>query len=112
MPFFYVWETVDFPIHLTRSDDNEGILENCKDVIISFEQTGILLEKNKDSVDVALDIENDIINVHLSQEETGQFKADKSVNIQVNILYEDSERDTSAIATIMAYKNLHKEVMS
>lgn len=111
MPFFYVWETVDFPIALTREDGGTGIMENCKDVIISLEQDGVLLEKSRESPDVSIDTENDIINLHLSQEDTGCFKPGRGVIIQINILYEDTERDTSVQATIEARRNLHCEVM-
>lgn len=112
MAQFYVWETVDFPIQLLREDESTGILTNCKNVIVSFEQQGILVEKDMSSPDVSLDEENDIINVHLSQEETGQFRPKKDVNVQINILYEDTERDTSAEAIIKALRNLHREVMT
>lgn len=109
---FFQWETVDFPFQLSREDGTTGILTDCKDVIISFAQGSVLLEKNMDSPDVALDIENDTVNVHLSQEETGQFMAGKDANVQINILYEDTERDASAEATLSVLRNLHREVMT
>lgn len=113
MASFYVWETKDFPIHLTTQDEsNTGILEDLKDVIISFGQGKKLVEKDMASPDVALDPENDIINVHLSQEETGTFKENQDVTVQVNFYYTSAERDTSAQTTIKALPNLHKEVMS
>ena len=112
MAQFYVWETVDFPLQLKREDETTGILEDCKDVIVSFEQQGILLEKDIESPDIELDVENDIINVHLTQEDTGQFKPDRDVTVQVNILYEDTERDATAHGTIKALRNLHKAVMT
>lgn len=110
MAFFYIWETVDFPIQI-HSEDGEQVLVDYKDIIISLSQNNVLIEKDTSSPDVAIDDENDIINMHLSQEETGQFKANKEVRIQVNILYNDEERDTTSEATIQALSNLHKEVM-
>ena len=111
MPFFYAWETVDFPIQLSREDGTTGILTDCRDVIVSFAQSGVLIEKNKESADIALDVENDIINVHLGQAETGRFKPDRATKVQINILYEDSSRDASCEIAIEVLENLHKAVM-
>lgn len=108
---FFIYETVNLPIHLTSKDGETGILTNCKNVVISLKQKSLLLEKDKESADVAIDAENDTINLYLSQEDTGRFKPGEA-SMQINILYEDKERDTSAQATILVLDNYHKEVMS
>ena len=110
MPSFYVWETKDWELKLTNENDDDGILDNLKDVIISFGQNSTLLEKDMSHPDVAVDSANNIINVHMSQEDTGRFKTG-SVTVQVNLLYTDTERDTTVQGTIMALANLHREVM-
>lgn len=111
MPFFYEWETVEFPIQLTRESGETGILQNCRDVIISFEQGGVLIEKNKNNGDVGIDVENDVINVRLNQNETGLFKANRKAICQINILYESAERDASCQVEIDVKPNLHKKEM-
>lgn len=111
MASFYIWETVDFPIQLTSEDKNSDILKDFKDVIVSLNQNNILLEKNSTSKDIIIDSENDIINLHLSQDDTGLFDPGKVI-VQINILYSDGERDTTVQTSIKALSNLHKEVMT
>ena len=111
MASFYIWETVDFPIQLTSEDENSDILKDFKDVIVSLNQNNILLEKNSTSKDIIIDSENDIINLHLSQDDTGLFDPGKVI-VQINILYSDGERDTTVQTSIKALSNLHKEVMT
>ena len=109
---FYVWETVNIPMLLIGKDDETGVLNDCKDVVISFYQQGFLLEFYKDDANVGIDTENDKLNVYLGQEQTGLFKPNINITVQVNVLYEDSERDTTATGMIRPLLNLHKEVMS
>lgn len=111
MAYFFIYETVDFPLQLSFKDASiEGkVLDNYSSVIVSLKQGSTLLEKS--GSDLGVDTENDIINLHLSQEETAQFKPNKQVTLQVNIYYEDTERDTSFESLIDVYDNLHKELM-
>lgn len=115
--FFYIYETVDFPIEVTSKDETTGILDGYKKVIISFGQNGNeVLAKDSSMSDVSIDTESDIINVHLTQEDTSKFKVSKTddvstADVQVNILYEDKERDASASTEIEVRNNLHKKVM-
>lgn len=108
--FFYIWETVDFPIKITSEDEQVKVLENVSNVVVSLKQGTININKDIADTDIALDIENDIINLHLSQKETGQFKKGELI-LQVNILYDDNERDTTAQVAIEALDNLYKKVM-
>lgn len=108
---FYIWETVDFPITLTADDGSTGILEDIQDVVVSFGQkNNPVIEKFLSKSEVSLDVENDIINVHLSQEDTSQF-AVGSVEVQVNLYYQGTERDVTARGQIEALNNLHRKVM-
>lgn len=114
MASFYVWETVDFKLVLEK--DGGGVFDGIKDVIVSFRQpTGgrkAMVEKDLKSGSLIVDgAENSII-VHLGQEDTAVFKAAKDVLVQVNLLYENGERDTSVQESIEALSNLHEEVMS
>lgn len=108
--FFYIYETVDFPIQITAVDGSKDILKDCKNLIVSLGQGSLLLEKDLSSPDIGLDIDNNIINLHLSQTDTCRFKQGEVI-IQVNILYEDTERDTSAQGKIDALNNLHRKIM-
>lgn len=109
MASFYIWETVDYEIELQR-ESGRPVLEGCKEVIISLGQRSKLVEKDSSSPDLAIDYENDIIIMHLSQEDTGKFR-EGEVIVQANFLYEDTERDTSAQDIIQALSNLHRKVM-
>ena len=109
--FFYVYETVDFPLQLI-SEDPEPILEGLKNIIVSLGQYNTLvLEKDMSSPDIGVDDENDTINLHLTQDDTAKFKPNEDVLIQVNILYDNHERDTTAQATVRALANLHENIM-
>lgn len=107
-PFFYQWETVDFPIKLEYSDGTGGVLDGYKDVKATLSQAGILLTKGID--ELGIDADNDIVNMHLSQEETARFVVG-SCELQVNIYYHDTERDVTTRGRIMVEKNLYKELM-
>lgn len=112
MPFFYAWETIDFTIQLTREDGTTGVLQDARNIIISFGQGNALIEKDMTSGDVGFDVDNDTINVRLSQEETGKFTPNHKAICQINILYESSERDTSCQVYIDVKPNLHRKVMA
>ena len=101
---FYQWETVTIPITIKPT----GILEEYKDIVISFEQKDetLIAKHLKD-----LEVDGDVITVNLSQEETSVFEVGK-VAVQFNILYEDKERDTSGTAVIQCAKNQYKRVMT
>lgn len=105
MAHFYQWETTDLSLRISRA----GALADIKNVIVSILQGNILIEKEKD--DLGLDEENDIINLHLGQEETGKFNPG-TAHLQVNLYYENTERDTSAQVDVQIRANLHKEVMA
>ena len=109
---FFVWQTADFILQLATEEDGDKILENVKNVMVSFEQNGNDIDKDLSSEDVSIDPENDIINVHLSQEETGSFVAGQYVKVQVNILYNGGQRIPTCQALILAGNNIYEEVMS
>ena len=52
MPFFYVWETVDFPIEVTAEDGSTGILTDLKAMIITLEQSGVTTAQTERSLDL------------------------------------------------------------
>ena len=112
MSLFYIWETADFSIKLNGGDGQGGILQGYKDVIVSFGQREILVEKDASDSEISVDTENDIINVHLEQDDTGKFVPNKEAFLQINILFEDTRRDVSAQVRLAVLDNLHKGVMS
>lgn len=105
MAHFYVWETVDFPIHLTPKE----ALQDYDHIIVSIGQGQVLINKSDD--ELGIDVDEGLINIHLSQEETGKFVKGKA-ELQVNIYYTSTERDTSVKAKIDVKDNLYKEVMT
>ena len=105
MPFFYIYETVDFPIKITPA----SALEDYKHIVVSMGQKGKTLINKKDA-ELGIDTQEGIINMHLSQEETGKFKVGEA-DLQVNILYNNTERDTSAMVMLDVRENLLKQVM-
>lgn len=106
MAGFFIWESKPLIIQL----EPEGVLDDAKNVIVSFHQMyGANIEKS--GAEIMLDLEKTRIECYLSQEETSSFEVG-SAEIQVNILYEDSERDASCKGTLEVWDNLHKEVMT
>lgn len=103
MASFYIWETVDFTITLSDPD----ALNDAKDIMVSIRQGGIQIDK----LNPVFDSERGIIELHLTQEETGQFSAGNAV-IQVNIYCYNTERDATAQGMIRVLDNLYREVMS
>ena len=68
-----------------------------------------LIEKSGE--DIGIDIVNDNIYWNLSQEDTSQFIEGMAL-LQVNVLYDDATRDTTAMANVEVRRNLHKAVMA
>lgn len=106
--FFYQYATATILMNLEYCDGTKGVLEGYKDIKVTLEQAGVTLTKGIDELGV--DVEEDIIALPLSQEETAMFVT-TYCEVQVNVLYEDSERDASASGKIMVKKNLYREVM-
>ena len=101
---FHKYETTDLALKFTPS----GVLEDYSKIIVSIVQNGVA---RVDKTENDLTIDGDNITIHLSQEETGKFMANSTAEVQVNILYEDSERDVSTTGTIEVLNNLYNEVM-
>ena len=105
--FFYTFETVDIPIVFK----DKSVLDDYKSIVISIRHlnTGRQIDLDVDE-SCEIDDENGIITLHLTQEQTGKF-SDGYVELQINILYDDDERDVSGKHKIRVYDNLHKKVM-
>lgn len=104
MPYFYVYETVTFPIQLSDPD----ALQDSEKVVVTISQKSVKLDKENPS----LDKETGRITLYLNQEETAMFKPKSTADIQVNIYYENGERDVTNTAKIRVLDNLYKKVMS
>lgn len=103
---FYIYETK--PLTLRFKPD--GVLVNSKEIIVTILQgiSGTLIEKTGE--DLEINLTDNTVTIHLSQEETARFQPG-TAQVQVNILYEDRERDTTVQAQIGVYDNLHREIM-
>lgn len=109
---FYIFESETLTI--TLESEEGGVLEGYRDVCVNIEQGEAKVVKHAD--ELGIDVENSTIAVTLSQEETARFSPGTSMKpgtakLQVNILYEDGERDVSVQAAIEVRDNLLKEVM-
>lgn len=105
MAGFYMWETADLAITLT-GDGNP--LEDYSKVVVSIYQPYGRVDLTDDSL--GIDVDAQTINVHMTQEQTGKFKAG-TAEIQVNVYYSDTERDTSAKGVLTVYDNLYRQAM-
>lgn len=111
MAHFYTYETVDIPLVFTP----EEVLQDYRHIVVSLKQDDVI-QINKTEEELGIDVEHGTINISLSQEETAQFKGGSQNNprqilIQVNIYYNDTDRDVSTIKSIDVYDNLYKKVM-
>ena len=102
---FYIYETKLIPLKFKR----QGILDNLKEVMVSIKQLNVQINKNED--DLGIDTDNNIINVYLTQEETAKFQPGRSGKMQVNLYYDDKERDVSVEIEVKVYDNLYRKVM-
>lgn len=107
---FFQYETATIPIKLTRktAEEGESVLDGYKSIVISLYQAGNQMDKTGEALGV--DIENDTITLPLSQEDTAMFQPGK-VTMQLNIYYDNTERDVSEQCELEVKKNLYKKVM-
>ena len=119
MASFYQYETKDLNIYL-RDKGGETLaerpLEGWKKVVVSLGQTqrekvALTASSGGEPDDgIAIDVDNDLISVRISQEQSGKFSTGEC-QVQVNIYFEDEERDTSAQGTVEVKGNLHRRVI-
>lgn len=111
MAHFYTYETVEIPLEFTPN----GVLQDYSHIVVTIRQEGVV-EINKTENDLGIDVENNVINLSLSQEETSKFiggngKTKRVAEIQVNIYYTNTNRDVSSVEYIDVYDNLYKRVI-
>ena len=104
---FYIYETETFQIKLNK----DNVLNDIKHIIVSISQPAREVQVDKKDNEIGIDEENNIISVSFSQEETAKFKPGNA-EIQVNIYYNNSERDVSSKGQIEVRDNLYKKVIS
>ena len=102
---FFQFETASLEIEL----DKDGWLAGTLDVVVSIVQGRTRLDLHK--ADLTIDEEASTIVCYLSQEQAGAFDSSKGVAVQVNVLYEDGERDVSETGTVDVFANLYRQVM-
>ncbi len=89
---------------LILNDDTVDLTAATK-VYVTFSQTGIKLTKSED-----LDVYEKEVDVYLSQEETLAFVL-RSVDIQINWIYDDGKRACTNIVKASVGRNLINEVL-
>ena len=109
MAGFYRYETKTFPIEIVGGDGLSGY----RKVVVSISQPiyGTKLDLHSDKGEIEIVAEENLINVTLSQEQTAKFVEGDAL-IQVNILYDNSERDVTAEAVLTVYRNEYEKVMA
>lgn len=113
MAHFYTYETVEIPLVF----EPEGILEDYRHIVVSLRQNSTGTQIDKSENELGIDVENNTISIYLTQEETAKFVGGDEQNpsyaqIQVNIYYENTERDVSGVKSIKVYNNLYKKVIT
>lgn len=104
---FFQWETAPLTI-IIENDQGEpaqGVLEDVKNLVVSFRQGSVKEDWFLD--DVSLDVENSAINIHFDQERSGKFDGDSTIKVQVNILYNNNERDATIKGKIDVLDNFY-----
>lgn len=104
---FYRYETESLQMQIVPYD----ALAGYSDVVVSFKQAGKRAQLDIDTADLVISEDTGTITVNLSQEQTALFAAGE-ILVQVNILFEDSERDATAQAKIGVLDNLYEQVMT
>lgn len=111
MQGFYQWETAD--IALVIEDDEgspkPGVLDNLEDVVVSIAQGARQVDWHMD--ELGIDAAASTINLHLTQQKAGKFSGDTPAKVQVNILYDNGERDVTVRGTIDVFGNLYRQEM-
>ncbi len=82
-------------------------VNTLKSIYVTFEQTGLILTKTGDDIDII----DDQIQIRLSQEETLQFERGKC-NVQLRAITNDGNAIASTIVSTNIYRILDKEVIS
>ena len=82
-------------------------VNTLKSIYVTFEQTGFILTKSMNDIDII----DDQIQIRLSQEETLQFERGKC-NVQLRAITNDGNAIASTIVSTNIYRILDKEVIS
>ena len=113
MAGYYQFQTVDLEITI-HSEDAEKPLEDYRQIVVSLDQGGGRGNYHGDYIFDAgapeVDVENSVINLSLSQEESGKYNSGKA-DVQVNILYDNAERNVTVMGRVDVKRNLYREVM-
>lgn len=109
---FYQWETADLEIIIEDDDGNPkaGVLDNLKDVVVSISQ-GPGKQEDWHLDELGIDAAASTVNLHLTQQKAGKFSGDAPAKVQVNILYNNGERDVTVKGTIDVFSNLYRKEM-
>lgn len=107
---FYQWETATLTIHIGGVKD---VFVDTRDIVFSIMQGATELAFHK--ADLVIDEENNLVSAHLSQEDTGKFRVGPNgrgkASVQLNVFYDDAERDATGEGEITILRNLYRQVM-
>lgn len=105
----YTYTTPSFTITFKET----GVLEDYEKIKVSLKQEGVA-QIDKD--DVAVDLEEESIEVNFTQEDTGKLDGgtpDEPIKaqLQVNIYYQNTDRNCTSIKTLDVIDNLYQGEM-
>lgn len=106
---FHQYETEPLML-IIEKEGVERPLEGYAKIAVSFDQNckegkfhaDFLYEAGSSEVDV----ENSAINMHFTQEESGQFLPCQA-DVEVNVLYQDRERAATCEGKVNVFRNLY-----
>ena len=102
VPGFYRWATP----HITARVAKPGALEGTKDVVLTIAQGAKTWDFHKDELEI--DEAAGTVGVTLTQAVTGELEA-ATVEVQLNILYDNGNRDPTCKGCINIFENLLDE---
>lgn len=112
------WTTaeLDFVLRDETGEVPEGLFDGLSEAVVSIVQGNVQgnakLEKRGE--DVGIDIENATLHVRFDQRETAKLQGGtrakpKTADTQVNLYYEDTNRNATYETQLNVYRNLHPQ---
>lgn len=114
--FAFSTDELSFELRDAEGEKPEGIFDGIKEVIVTLSQGGDPIEKKLSDGGIGLDDEDASVNVRFDQDDTallrgGTLDKPRTADIQVNLYYQNTDRDVTHEAKIPVYRNLHPKEM-
>ena len=97
------WTDVDFTITATGAH-----FTAAEEIHVTFSQLGVVVDLTGDAVGT---VDDEHLQAHLTQAQSGRFRQNTAISIQINYVDGQGERKASTIATVACLENLLKEAL-